>query len=190
MSSELSALDDPALLALCRSGQEAAWHALVQRYQRLVHTIVRRAGLDAHAAADVFQTVFLRLLQNLHRIDEPGRLQAWIVTTTKRESLLQRRLGERRVAVESSVPDDGEEGSADAVDEAPGPEQTLEHWQRLMQMQRALGRLDPRCRELLQAVFAAEPLGYDELARRLNMPHGSIGPTRARCLDKLRRAFD
>jgi RNA polymerase sigma factor (sigma-70 family) len=188
--SELSALDDPALVALCRAGHEAAWNALVQRYQRLVYTVVRRAGLDAHVAADVFQTVFLRLLQNLQRIEDPGRLQAWIVTTAKREALLQRRLGERMVALDTAGNGAAEEAFEQTADEALGPEQTLEHWQRVMQMRLAVDRLDTRCRELLQAVFAGDAVGYDDVARRLNIPLGSVGPTRARCLDKLRRALD
>jgi RNA polymerase sigma factor (sigma-70 family) len=188
--SELSCLDDAALTALCRSGHGAAWDTLVHRYQRLVYTIVRRAGLDEHAAADVFQTVFLRLLQNLQRIEDPSRLQAWIVTTAKREALVQRRRGERMVALDMAGEGDAEDGFEQAADEAPGPEQTLEHWQRVLQMRSAVDQLDTRCRELLQAVFAGDGVGYDEVARRLNMPLGSVGPTRARCLDKLRRVLD
>lgn len=188
--SDLSAFDDPALVALCRAGDEAAWNVLVHRYQRLVYTVVRRAGLDEHVAADVFQTVFMRLLQHLRRIEDPSRLQAWIVTTAKRESLLQRRRGERMLAVDSAGDATADDDFEQAADEAPGPEQTLEYWQRVMQVRLALDRLDARCRDLLHAVFGSEPVGYDELARRLNMPVGSIGPTRARCLDKLRRALD
>jgi RNA polymerase sigma factor (sigma-70 family) len=188
--SDLSVLDDPALVALCRAGHGAAWAALVHRYQRLVHAIVRRAGLDKESAADVFQTVFLRLLQSLPRIEDPSRLQAWIVTTAKRESLLLRRRGERLVAINGAGDADAQDAFEHSVDEAPGPEQTVEHWQRVMQMRLALDRLDSRCRELLHATFACEPVSYDHLAQRMQMPVGSIGPTRARCLDKLRRALD
>ncbi len=177
---------DPALVARCRAGDGAAWQVLVLRYQRLVYAIARRSGLDEQAAADVFQTVFLRLLQHLPRIDDPSRLQAWIVTTCKRESLLQRRRVERAAAL-VSVDAEVVDGVAD---DAPGPEQTLEHWQRLMQMRRALDGLDQRCRCLLQVLFAGEAGGYDDIARRLNMPVGSIGPTRARCLAKLRRTME
>lgn len=177
---------DEALVARCRAGDGAAWQVLVMRYQRLVYAIVRRAGVDEQAAADVFQTVFMRLLEHLRRIDDPSRLQAWIVTTCKRESLLQRRRGERAVAVVAA-----DARAADAVaDDAPGPEQALDHWQRLMQVRRAFDHLDERCRRLLQALFDSEASGYDEIARRLNMPVGSIGPTRARCLDRLRRAME
>jgi RNA polymerase sigma factor (sigma-70 family) len=184
--------DDTMLIARCRAGDAAAWPMLVARYQRLVFAVVRRAGLDEHAAADVFQTVFMRLLQHLDRIAEPARLQAWIVTTAKREALLQRRRARREVAAEvgHDATDDDHDIGGTAADGAPGPEQTIDHWQQLMQVREALDRLDPRCRRLLQALFANESVGYDELSRQLDMPVGSIGPTRARCLAKLRRLIE
>lgn len=94
--------DDGPLLAGCRRGDAAAWRALVLRYQRLVYAIVRRVGLDDHGAADVFQTVFTRLLQHLPRIAEPSTLRAWIVTTTWRVALLQCRRGQRSVGPDAA----------------------------------------------------------------------------------------
>lgn len=185
--------DDATLVARCREGDASAWAVLVQRYRSLVYAIVRRAGLDEQAAADVFQTTFLRLLQHLPRIEEPARLQAWIVITTKREAWLQRRRGERTVSMTAADPDgaDGAEEEAWAVaDPAPSPEDTVAHWQQLMQVRRGLDRLDERCRQLLQTLFGSEKSGYDDVARDLGMPIGSIGPTRARCLAKLRRLLD
>ena len=91
--------DDLALVSRCRRGEGAAWAALVHRYQRLVFAIVRRAGLDEHTAADVFQTVFSRLIAHLPRIADPQRLQAWIVTTAKREALLTLRQGRRTLSM-------------------------------------------------------------------------------------------
>lgn len=181
--------DDAALVQRCRAGDAGAWPLLVARYQRLVHTIVRRAGLDEQLAADVFQTVFLRLLQHLPRITDPGRLQAWIVTTAKREALLQRRRARREVSLEAA---DG--SAADLIDRmdgerAPGPQETAEHWEQVAAVRAALDQLDPRCRALLQALFSEPAPGYDALARQLGMAPGSIGPTRGRCLDKLRRSL-
>ena len=180
--------DDASLVARCRQGEAAAWAALVHRYQRLVYAVAMRAGLDEHAAADVFQTVFSRLLDHLPRLTQPERLQAWIVTTAKREALRMRELGRRTV---SSTPDEegSGEGLLDAVaDASPLAEQALSDLQQLDLLRLALDRLDPRCRELLMLLFADEEdrVGYDEVARRLAMPQGSIGPTRARCLAKLR----
>lgn len=186
------AADDAALVQRCKAGDASAWAALVQRYQRLVYAIVRRMELDEHAAADVFQTVFARLVQHLPRIADPTRLQAWIVTTAKREGLLLRRRGLRHVSM--TRPDDGEAGEAsatewDLADEAPIAEAALEELQQLDRVRHALDRLDERCRRLLMLLFCDEDeaLPYQEVARRLETPVGSIGPTRSRCLDKLRR---
>ena len=187
---EPSDTDDASLVARCRAGDASAWKVLVRRYQRLVHAVVRRAGLDEQAAADVFQTVFLRLLQHLPHIAEPARLQAWIVTTAKREAWLQRRRGERTVSMTVAEPDGADEEAWTIADSAPGPEATVAHWQQLAQVQRGLARLDDRCQQLLQALFGNETIGYDDVVRRLGMPIGSIGPTRARCLARLRQLID
>jgi RNA polymerase sigma factor (sigma-70 family) len=182
--------DDATLVARCRAGDGLAWGVLVQRYQRLVYAIARRAGLDEQLAADVFQTVFLRLLQQLPRIAEPARLQAWIVTTAKREAWLQRQRGERLVSMTVTDPDGADEETWAAADSAPGPEETVAHWEQLARVQRGLDRLDTRCRQLLRALFDDQNIGYDDVAAHLGMPIGSIGPTRARCLARLRRLVD
>jgi RNA polymerase sigma factor (sigma-70 family) len=182
--------DDSMLIARCLAGDASAWPVLVRRYQRLVYVIVRRCGLDEQAAADIFQTVFVRLLQHLQRIAEPARLHAWIVTTAKREAWLRRRHSQRLVST-TTADDDGADDGADAIaDPEPGPEETLAHWQQIAQVLRGLDRLDERCRLLLQTLFGSEGIGYDDVASRLGMPIGSIGPTRARCLARLRRLID
>ncbi len=185
--------DDPTLIQRCRAGDASAWETLVLRYQRLVYTIARRAGLDEQLAADVFQTVFLRLVQHLPRIAEPAGLQGWVVTTAKREAWLQRQRGQRLVSMTLAETDGAEaldDETGAVADSAPGPEETVAHWQQLAQVQQALERMDERCRQLLRALFGSESAGYDDVAARLGMPVGSIGPTRARCLAKLRRLMD
>ena len=180
--------DDADLVARCLQGEAAAWAALVRRYQRLVYAIVMRAGLDEHAAADVFQTVFTRLLAHLPRLNQPDRLQAWIVTTAKREALRLRHLGQRTVSM--TAPDDapGEGLEQTLADASPLAEAVLSELQQLDLLRAGLDRLDLRCRDLLLLLFGDEDErpAYDEVARRLAMPVGSIGPTRARCLGKLR----
>lgn len=186
--------DDASLVARCRQGDGTAWAALVQRYQRLVYAIVRRFGDDEHAAADIFQTVFSRLLQHLPKLDDPSRLQAWIVTTAKREALLQRRRAQRTVSMHRSGADeaDGAAGTWSAdwepADDASGPERQLDDLQQLHAVRQALDRLDARCRDLLALLFTDDDqrVPYEEVGRRLGLPVGSIGPTRARCLGKLR----
>jgi RNA polymerase sigma factor (sigma-70 family) len=185
--------DDAALIARCRAGDAPAWEALVKRYQRPVYALVRRTGLDEAAAADVLQTVFLRLLQHLPRIAEPERLHAWIATTAKREAWLHARLQQRHVSTsvtepDSSFADDGE--SPAGIDEAPGPDEMVSQWQQLTRVHLALERLDVPCRRLLEALFGADEARYEEVARRLGLPIGSIGPMRARCLAKLRRSIE
>ncbi len=181
--------DDVALVAGCLRGEAKSWEALVRRYQRLVFTVVRRTGMDEHMAADVFQTVFSRLFTHLPRIADPARLQAWIVTTAKREALLQRRHGERTVSMTDQDDAGGEAREWDVADSAPLAEEALDEMQQIERVRRALDRLDPRCRSLMGMLFNDEdtPVGYGEMAEKLNMAVGSIGPTRARCLDKLRQ---
>jgi len=183
--------EDARLVARCRAGEAAAWRALVARYQRLVYTVVMRAGMDEHAAADVFQTVFQRLLAHLPRIAQPERLQAWIVTTAKREALRERERTRRQVSL--TPEDDDTPGLADTlVDDAPLAEDALSELQQLHRLREGIERLDARCRELLLMVFRDDDdrVGYDEVSRNLGMPVGSIGPTRSRCLDKLRRLVE
>jgi RNA polymerase sigma factor (sigma-70 family) len=186
--------DDASLVARCRQGEAAAWAALVRKYQRLVYAVVMRVGFDEHGAADVFQTVFARLLQHLPKLDQPDRLQAWIVTTAKREALRVRHVAQRTVSLTRDDEGDGDGGSGapgiedTLADDAPLAEEALSDLQQLHRLRLGLDKLDARCRDLLTMLFADDEdrPGYDEVARRLGMPAGSIGPTRARCLGKLR----
>jgi len=180
--------EDATLVARCRRGEAAAWAALVRKYQRLVYAVVMRAGFDEHGAADVFQTVFSRLLEHLPRLTQPERLQAWIVTTAKREALRARHVGQRTVSLTREDDAEGDGLEDTLVDDAPLAEEALSDLQQLHRLRLGLDRLDARCRDLLTLLFAddEERPGYDEVARRMAMPVGSIGPTRSRCLGKLR----
>lgn len=178
--------DDGALVARCLAGESAAWSALVHRYKRLVYAVARRARLDESAVADVFQTVFARLVEHLPRLRQPERLQAWIVTTAKRESLLQLRRNRRMVSL-TPDDDDPDAPQVEIVDEAAIPEQALIDLQQANRVRDALERMGSRCRDLLQLLFRDdESLPYEEVSRRTGMPVGSIGPTRTRCIEKLR----
>jgi len=181
--------DDASLVARCLRGEAAAWTVLVQRYQRLVFAIVRRTGLDEHTAADVFQTVFSRLVQHLPRIGDPSRLQAWIVTTAKREAILQAQRGQRVVSMTRSADGDDDANEWDLADDTPTAEDALDELQQLHRVRLALDRLEPRQRDLMLLLFNDDDrkVSYDDIAAQLGIPVGSIGPTRARCLEKLRR---
>lgn len=181
------ALDDVALVRACRQGDSGAWEHLVRRYQQLIYTIPRRARLGDADAADVFQTVFQRLHENIDRLTQPQRLQAWLVTTARRETL--RLLRERG----RSAPDDarGDEPAPEPVDPDPLPEALLERLQLHHRVRLALEGLPEPCRTLLGLLYGEdEPPPYAEVSARLNMPEGSIGPTRARCLAKLRKLIE
>lgn len=179
-------LADDELVRACRAGQQAAWSTLVRRYQRLVYTVPRRSGLPDELAADVFQTAFQRLFEHLDRLDDGSRVRAWLVTTAKRETL--RLLAERQRIVEPAGDgDDGDDPLASVPDPAPLQDEQLAELQELHRVRAAVDRLDPRARQFVELLFLEEePLPYAEIARRLGIPEGSIGPTRVRCLAKLR----
>ena len=190
--SALSEESDAALAARCQGGEAAAWRTLVQRYQRLVYAVAQRAGMDEHGAADVFQVVFTRLLEHLPRLRHADKLQAWIVTTAKREVLAYWRRSKRTVSMTMDTEDGDDLSQFDVADEAAIPEDMLADLQQVHRLRLALERLDERCRTLLKLVFGDEDeaLPYADVAHQLDMPLGSIGPTRARCLGKLRGLLD
>ena len=181
--------DPESFVLRCRAGDAQAWTALVQRYQRLVYAVARRAGCDEHAAADVFQTVFTRLVEHLPRIRQPENLQAWLVTTAKREALRERRGMARTVSMTQHDDDGGPAFEETVADDSPLAEAALDLLQQLDLVRHGIDQLDARCRELLLLLFRDEDerVAYEEVARRLSIPVGSIGPTRARCLAKLRQ---
>lgn len=164
---------DAEILARCRQGQDAAWTELVDRYGRLVYFVARRYGLDTATSDDVFQEVYTALLAALPRIQQPDRVRSWLLTTAHRVS---RRHRNRSAAgpLEESLP----------IDDSPA-----EHLSRLERhhlVRQALKELGGRCQKLLEALFLSpNPMEYDQVARDLHIPVGSVGPTRARCLAKL-----
>lgn len=176
---------DEQLLLACRRGDEGAWEALVRRYQRLIYAVPRRAGLDEDAAAEVFQEVFATLVESLDSIEQPSRLQAWLVTTAKRKTW--RAVGRAKQTRPLADEEEGGETELSAL-AAAGllPDEALARLEEQHLVRTSLAELDARCRTLLELLFyRAEPPSYAEIAAALGAPEGSIGPTRARCLKKL-----
>ena len=176
---------DRELLNACRKGDEASWEVLVERYQRLIYAIPRRAGLNEDQASEVFQEVFATLLQKLNDITDPDRLHAWLVTTARRKTW--RLLSKERLLHPASVGDEerDEEMSA-VVDNAPLPDETLMRLEEQHRIRTALLALDERCQKLLTLLYyRPEPPSYAEIAETFGTSEGSIGPTRARCLKKM-----
>lgn len=187
--SGLEDASDTDLITACRAGNEAAWSTLVQRYQRLVYAIPRRSGLDEDDAAEIFQRTFVKLVEHLDRITQTDRLAAWIVTTAKRETWRYSKLA-RRTEPLPNMSDDGDE-PVDIVDEGPLPGETLAALEQQQVIRRALAGLDERCRKLLTLLYyTQETPSYTVIASTLEMSEGSIGPTRARCLQKLRKTIE
>lgn len=182
---------DESLVLACRRGEADAWSVLVNRYQRLIYTIPRRAGLDEDQAAEVFQRTFARLLENLDRIRQPESIHAWLVTTARRETL--QLIRQQRADQSFSQADilDNRLNSETIRDENPLPGETLEHLEEQHLIRMAIAAMDERSRDLLTLLYYhPDPLSYAEIAAVLDIPEGSVGPTRARCLEKLRRLLE
>ena len=168
-------------------GDRASWDALVQRYSGLVWSVTRGYRIGSADAADVFQTTWLRLAEHLDRIDKPGQLGAWLATTARHEALRVARGATR------TVPSDEETLVALGQVDDYSPEQAVLDAEqarlnsdRAARLWHAFGQLPARCRELLRILIASPPPSYAEVAAAVGMPVGSIGPTRARCLRRLR----
>lgn len=175
---------DLQLVLACRRGDQLAWEKLIRRYQRLIYAIPLRAGLDEDQAAEIFQDVFTTFFQKLNDIEEPEKLQAWLVTTARRKTWRTIAKSQTRTREDTEATND----AATVRDETPLPDEQLLILEEQHQIRMAVSMLDERCQKLVQMLFyQAQPPSYAEIAASLGIPEGSIGPTRARCLGKLLR---
>ncbi|HEY4424471.1 MAG TPA: sigma-70 family RNA polymerase sigma factor [Pyrinomonadaceae bacterium] len=173
---------DKELVMSCRQGNESSWQALVDRYQRLVYAVPRRAGLNEDQAGEVFQEVFVTLFEKMNEITQPDRLHAWLVTTARRKTW--RLLSKERSHQSIQTGEDDE--PLVVVDDSPLPDEALVRLEEQHRVRTALASLDDRCQQLLTMLYyQTETPPYSEIAAMLGMPEGSIGPTRARCFKKL-----
>lgn len=170
------------LLGRARDGDQAAWNEIVEQFSGLLWATARAHRLAAAQAGDVIQNTWLRLVENLDRIHDPERLGAWLATTARRECLRTIRLGARELPTDEEWMWDLPGG--EAVD-AP-----LLAGERDAALWAAMRTVGERCQALLRMIAAPEPPSYEEIGAALGMPIGAIGPTRARCLDKLRRSLE
>lgn len=169
------------LVPAAREGDQSAWNAIVDRFLPLVGAIIRRHRLSEADGDDVSQTVWLRLVEHLGALREPDALPGWIRTTTRNECL-------RVLAARSRTrPVDPQDSSGlDAVAGDVSDTELLAA-ERRQALREALAELPAGRRELLLLLLTDPPLAYDEISTRLGIPIGSIGPTRARALEQLRR---
>jgi RNA polymerase sigma factor (sigma-70 family) len=181
MPEHFASMPNTELIDACLKGNSQAWEALLVRYQGLIYSIPLRYGLPVHDADDIFQNVSLLLLENLGRLRDRQQLGAWLGTTTRRECW---RLFCQQQDLKARYLDE----------QIPGGQRSDEAFlelERQSVIRSAVDLLGPSCRHLLTLLFYTEPRPpYTEIARTLELPEGSIGPTRARCLEKLVKILD
>lgn len=151
-----------------------SWEALIRRYQNLIYSVPIKYRFSLQDSSDIFQSVCLILMEKLKTLRNTETLASWLYTTTRRQCWKFARKRSREVELE-----DQEVG----MEDPEGDRLVLHH-----QLQRGLEQLSDKCRELLTSLYFSEPpLSYDEVVVRLGIPLGSIGPTRARCLERLKK---
>lgn len=181
MAAALAHPSDTDLLARCRADDQDAWKTLVERYAALVLSIPRRYGLRPDRAEDVFGEVCVALVKALPQIRDGQALPQWLIRTATRATWEAAR--KDRVA---STPDD-----LPPLTGAAPPDEAVAALEEEHRVRTALGRITARCRKLLTLLyFAPETPSYDDVAKEMKMPRGSLGPTRARCLEKLREEIE
>lgn len=169
------------LVSRARSGDRDAWEDLVRRFRGLVVAVTRSFRLAPEDAADVVQQTWLRLFESIDRVREPERLAAWIATTARRECLRLLRVGGREDPTEDI------ERHGDGTGQFPAPGQELISAQERSMVQAAVQALPDRHRRLMTVLMATTRPSYMAVAETLDMPVGSIGPTRMRAIERLRR---
>jgi RNA polymerase sigma factor (sigma-70 family) len=178
--------DDPSVIGLVTrvaEGERAAWDEIIERYAPLVWSICSRYRLARHDIDDVGQSVWLRLLERIGTLREPAALPGWLATTTKHECLRVLRAA-RRTDPEGLPPED----LLPLDVSEPEIEQEIIAAERHAALRAAFAELPPGCSELLSMLLQDPPPGYAQISAALGIAVGSIGPTRGRCLDRLRRS--
>jgi RNA polymerase sigma factor (sigma-70 family) len=167
----------------CLRGEDRAWRLFLERYGRLITTVIVRSGASMSDAEEVYQNTVQAIFLGLARLQDSGKIVSWIAGIARRQTYFFLR-SRSRETIETT------DAMADFHDPAPLPTDELESLQRSQLVLEALKSLRPRCRDLLTALYLDESeASYKEVEKTLGVPYGSIGPTRARCLDALREAL-
>jgi len=170
------------LVNRCLAGEEDAWSELLERFERLIYAVIRRIGFGDPEGADIYQRVAITLVEKLQTVRDLDHLGAWIVTTTRRECFSERRRMDR---------DRRSQADEDEALEVADPHLFDADVDRLLEValvNEEIRRLPNPCRDLLSLLFLSEETpAYTQVAARLGVPVGSIGPNRARCLAELRK---
>lgn len=168
-----------ALTRSASAGDQGAWERLIEEFGGLVWAVTRSYRLSDADASDVAQTTWLRLLEHMDALNDASRVGAWLATTARRECLHVLRDSQREVSFGDDIPDDP------AIDEALDTDLLTEERDRALWS--GFARLRPSDQALLRLLMADPRPAYEEISAALDLPIGSIGPTRARALERLRR---
>ena len=181
---DLGAPDVAELVRRAAEGDHQAWERLVAQFARLIWSITVEFKLVESDAADVVQTTWLRLLEHIDRIQYPDRVGSWLAATARNECL--RSLAARKRVVLGHDAAELDTAAAVTVARAPEVDERLLADERDQVVRDALSRLPGRWQSLLEMLMADPPVPYTEISDQLGLPVGSIGPTRGRCLARLR----
>lgn len=171
------------LLAGCARGEQDAWDEIVERFGRLIWTVIRSYRIRPVDAEDVRQLTWYRLVQNVDRIRDPDRLGDWLATVARRESIKAATRGKRLVMFGDNHILEG------LAEHGESPEEIALRAHRNEEVLQAIDQMSGRCRELLLRSLQDPPASYEQISDALSMPVGSVGPIRTRCLRRLRRAL-
>lgn len=173
--------DVAQLVRRAAQGDRWAWERLVDQYSRLIWAMTRDFRLAESDAADVVQATWLRLLEHIDRIEYPDRIGSWLATTARHECLRHLAVGKKVMLVE-----DDDAAFHQVVSHQPEVDERLLADERAEAVREALTSLPSRWQKLLELLMADPPASYAEISDQLGVPVGSIGPTRGRCLERLR----
>ncbi|HEY0426235.1 MAG TPA: sigma-70 family RNA polymerase sigma factor [Pyrinomonadaceae bacterium] len=180
---------DAELIKACRRGDETAWNTLVERYQRLIFAIPRRAGLSEEQAADILQEVFLTLFEKLDEIEQPEKIRSWIVTTAKFKTWGTVR-GEKGF-YSPDTEEEMEQEMANLPDTSPLADERLIELEQQHLIRTALKEIEERCQKILSMIYLRDAAAsYAEVAIAIGVGETSISPMRARCLKKLAKILE
>lgn len=175
---------DSDLISLSLGGRKDAWEILVSRYERLIYHVALQTGIAVDEANDVFQSVCLIWIENLKSLRQPEQLGAWLVTITRREIWARWRQ-------DHDARGDPDEMLAELEDPKESPEQLASLAENARVLNHSLSELGDPCAKLLTMLYLDEDQpSYQKISRKLKMPANSIGPTRGRCLEKLRKILE
>jgi RNA polymerase sigma factor (sigma-70 family) len=178
--------DLTALVNRCRAGDSEAWALLVDRFSDFVYSVARRYRLNEDDAADVFQNTFEALHAGINKIENPETLPKWLAVTASRISLRTIRIQSRTIPLQTA---EGDLTEVLEAEDASAEESAVKACEAKI-VRDSLVKLGGRCAPLLEMLYLDDDQSYGDVSSKLGIPIGAIGPTRARCLEKLKKLLE